>query len=406
MDLNIDALSRFIKKMKDKNKSAPGSVPAPPTHKSIWWNHKTLDYLKEIVENKSDSIFYGNWENMSDFRFQGLRLSCLALSHRYDALLYGKYNLAVEVEVDPANLNPATRKKFFVWPDGRKKNSYYSHRTRPNSGKCAGLNSRISQLRTKGVAQSAEIDLRAGPLGQYKINLEDENFGKYLCDTSRNHVPGSANDQAQLHEFGLQLWKKNRPDDGEFPLKHNKKSTTKNRKDTTKIPSSKKSSDDKTQSSRNKAQASSSRTKPSSSRETPQRTDSRDNRDLYGVIPPLATKSSRPKQPSTRLPQERGYPSGWSIMNNPAPEQRRRSPSESREHRLRRSESLAFRPSPSSSVDHYHEPPRSRREPDQRDRQDTPRKSATSNSATKRPARSPGRKDGSKRTRDGIDPIR
>ncbi|TGO17331.1 hypothetical protein BPAE_0435g00060 [Botrytis paeoniae] len=446
-NLTINAISRFVKKMKGKNKPVPSSVPAPPTTKEIWWNQDNLNYLSRIAEKELQSVFHGDWNRVLRYRFENLGLNQTMLSQKYNALRSGNATAKIDVRVNSANLNQGKQQKVLKRAHGLKEIvwdsanddfalAYYSYRKEKGSHSDSGVDGEVflkrhdftdtltgvyehgSKLNKRGTKPSGEkIDLRAGPPGRYLMDLTDWEFHQWLCDTSdqnpgeitdlmKYHMPRCANESAEIYDLRRHFWDTTGHENIECPLKFTKQPTPKTSTNTTKTPSSKtKSSTDKTSS---QVKASSSRTKPLSSRETSQRTDTRDNRDLYEVTPPPAPKSSRSKLPSTNPPAE-GYASGgWRSVNEPVSEQRRRSPSRSKEPESRRSESLAFRPSPSSGEEGYNETSRSSRsrgEPDRRDRQNAPPKSATSNSAAKRSARSPERKDGSKRTRDGIDPT-
>ncbi|KAF7931393.1 hypothetical protein BELL_1065g00030 [Botrytis elliptica] len=431
-NLTINAISQFVKRMKKTLKPVPRSIPAIPTIKGIWWNHENLNYLKNIVENELKSVFHGDWKTVLEYRFEGLGLNHTMLSQKYTALRSGKAMVNIDVRINPANLNLEKQNKVFERAHGLKKIvwdsanddfalAYYSYCKGKRSHIDTGVDGEVflkrhdftdtltevydrgSELKNGGSKPSGkEIDLRAGPPGKYLMDLKDWEFHEWLCDTSdhnpgeitdlmKYHMPRCANEPAEIYDLRRHMWDTTGHEDIECPLKFTKNPTTKTSKNTNKT--------------------SSSRTKPSSSRETSQRTDSQDNRDLYEVTPP--PKSSRSKQPAE------GYASGgWTTVNKPASEQRRHSPSRSNEPESRTA-SLAFRPSPSSGGESHNEASRSSRsrtEPHQSDRRQEPTsKSRTSDSNTSRsvakrparsPARSPERKDGSKRTKDGIDPIR
>ncbi|TGO45145.1 hypothetical protein BCON_0418g00080 [Botryotinia convoluta] len=452
-NLTINAISRFVKTLKKKNTPVPRSVPAPPTIKNIWWNQENLNYLERIGDKELQSVFHGDWKSVLKYRFEGLGLNQTMLSQKYNALRSGNATAKNDVRVNSANLNHGKQEKVFKRAHGLKEIvwdsanddfalAYYSYLKGKGSRSdtrvdgevflkrhdftdtLAKVYERGSELNQVGSKPSGEeIDLRAGPPGRYLMDLTDWEFHEWLCDTSdhnpgeitdlmKYHMPRCVNKPSEIYNLRLHFWNTTGHEDIECPLKFTKQPTPKTSTNTTKTPNSRaKSSTDKTSS---QAQASSSRTQPSSSRETSQRTDAQDNRDLYEVTPPPATKSSRSKQLSTNPPAE-GYASGgWTSVNKPAPEQRRHSPPRSREPESRKSSSLAFRPSPSSGGEGYNgisKASHSRREPDQSDRpQDAASKSRTSDSTTsrpaaKRPAISSEGRDG-KRAREGADPLR
>ncbi|TGO82828.1 hypothetical protein BPOR_0749g00030 [Botrytis porri] len=372
------------------------------------WNQENLDYLKCIAEKELERDF-------AETRTGSTALYALKVSKRAHGL------------------------KEIVW-DGVNDDfalAYYSYRKAKGSRSDTGVDGEVFLKRhdftdtltgytgvaansTKG-EQSQVTKLRAGPPGSYLMDLDDWEFHQWLCDTS-DHNPGEitdlmkyhmqrcANKPDEIYKLRRHFWDTTGHENIECPLKFTKQPTPKTSTNVTKTSSDKKrASDDKAPSSRNKPQASSSRTQPSSSG-TPQRTDNRDNRDLYDTPPP-APKLSRSKKPSTN-PPAKGYASGgWRSVNDPEAGQRRRSPSSSREPESRSSASFAFRPSPSSGGESYNETSRSsnsRREPDQRDRrQDAAFMSRASDSntsrpMTKRPAMTSERKDDSRRTREGI----
>ncbi|KAF7951797.1 hypothetical protein EAE96_007095 [Botrytis aclada] len=244
-------------------------------------------------------------------------------------------------------------------------------------------------------SQGKAIDLAAGPPGTYLLDLTDWEFHEWLCDTSdyhpgevvdlmKNHMPGCVNNPADIYDLRRRLWDSTGQENIECPLKFTKRPTPKRSTNTTKTPSSRtKSSADITSS---QTQASSSRTQPSSNQKTSPRADTR----------------------------EMAYPKGWSTINNPAPEQRHRSPGRFSEPESRRSESLAFRPSP-LAVKEIHDAAsrssRSGREADRRDGPDASPKPRTSDITISRPvakrtAKSPDGRDVSKRPKEGSDLLR
>ncbi|THV45008.1 hypothetical protein BGAL_0543g00020 [Botrytis galanthina] len=461
-NINMHIVARVVHKMEKDIKSKKIKEPdftkgnPLPSGLNIWWNERNLDYLEAIAKDELISKFDGRWERAIELRFKDLGVNKSMLVQKLSSLLRGdsKPQPDQQVNKDKIAVWEKPEKKIsrvhglktIAWEDEDGKDdddnnnfalAYYTYRTEKTSryDKEAekeiflhrhGFQDDLDSIYRKGESLVSEkkgrkiedINLKSGPPGKYIMNLGDRKFqgflyklsdrnpGAYIEDLVEKYMPGCANDPANLHELGLQVWKNTRTSGGEFPLKLKKKHASKTNTNTIKPSSDKKGrSDDKTQSSTTKTQASSSRTKPSSDRETSQGTDTRDNRGQNQVNPPQATNSSHPKQSSADPTREKGKPRGWSHIDNPAPEQPRRSSSRSNESESRRGTSLAIRSSPSSSVDDYNKHPRSRRELDN-DRQNGPPRTATSNSAGKRPARSLERKDDSKRTRDRIDPLR
>ncbi|TGO33821.1 hypothetical protein BHYA_0225g00040 [Botrytis hyacinthi] len=456
MHIVVRVVNHMEKDIKNKKIAQPDySEGNPlPSGLKIWWNERNLKYLDAIAKYELNSKFKGNWgmaiepHFKDEFHFKDLGVNDSMLIQKWSSLHREKATPESDQQVNKdkisvwdkpeKEISRAEGLKTIVWEDEDGKDddvnynfalAYYAYRTEKTSRYDKEAENEIflrrhgfrrddvdslylkgeSLMNKKERREIQDINLRSGPPGKYMIDLGDREFHGFLCklsdknpgayieDLVENYMPGCANDPANLHELGLQVWKKTRPGCGEFPLKLKKKHTPKTSKNTTKTQNDKKKpSDDKTPLSRDKAQASSSRTKPSSGRETSLRTDTRDDRGPNQVTPSQAANP----------PREKGKPRGWSHIDNPAPKQPHRSPSRSNGSESRRGTSLAIRPSPSSSVDDHNEHLRSRRDHDRRERQNDPPKTATSNSAAKRPARSPERKDGSKRTRDGIDSLR
>ncbi|TGO44177.1 hypothetical protein BOTNAR_0909g00020 [Botryotinia narcissicola] len=416
-NLTINAISQFVRKMKKNHKPVPSSIPAVPTMKGIWWNKENLSYLRRIAEEELQSVFHGDWKSVLNYRFEGLGLNHTMLSQKYNALRSGKAAVEIDVRINSANLNREKQNKVFKRAHGLKKIvwdsanddfalAYYLYR---NGEECRSairadeevflkrhnftdsrtklyeelflkrhdftdtlkdVYNRGSELNKIGSKPGGEkIDLRAGPPGEYLMDLEDWEFHEWLCDTSdqnpgeitdlmKYYMPRCVNEPAEIYNLRRHFWDTTGHEDIECPLKFPRKSTPKTSTSTTRTRSSK--------------------AKLPSSREPSQSTNIRDNRDLYEVTPPLPLKSSHSKQ------REEGYASGgWRSVNKPAPEQRNRSPSKFRETKSKETASLAFRPSPPRASD-----------------------STASNLAMKRPAISTEREDNSKRTRDGTDPLR
>ncbi|KAF7951798.1 hypothetical protein EAE96_007096 [Botrytis aclada] len=119
-NLTINAISRFVKKMKGKNEPVPSSVPAPPTTKEIWWNQENLDYLKRIVEKELQFIFHGDWGRVIKYRFEHLGLNQNMLSQKYNALHSGKAKVEIDVRVNSAAPNQGKADKFIKRAHGLK----------------------------------------------------------------------------------------------------------------------------------------------------------------------------------------------------------------------------------------------------------------------------------------------
>ncbi|TGO11952.1 hypothetical protein BTUL_0097g00040 [Botrytis tulipae] len=399
-NLTINAISQFVRKMKRNHKLVPSSIPAAPTMKGIWWNKENLSYLRRIAEEELQSLFHGDWKSVLKYRFEGLGLNQTMLSQKYNALRSGKAAVEIDVRINSANLNREKQNKVFKRAHGLKKIvwdsanddfalAYYLYCNGEESRSAIRADEELflkrhdftdnlkevydrgSELNKKGSKPSGEkIDLRAGPPGEYLMDLEDWEFHEWLCDTSdhnpgeitdlmKYHMPRCVNEPAEIYNLRRHFWDTTGHEDIECPLKFTRKSTTQSSISTTRTQSS--------------------RARLSSSREKSQPTNFQDNRDLYEITPPPPRKSSHSKQPAG------GYASGgWTSVNKPAPEQRHHSPSKVRETESKGTASLALRPSPK------------------------PRASdnTASNSAVKRPAISTERKDGSKRTREGTDPLR
>ncbi|TEY39879.1 hypothetical protein BOTCAL_0448g00050 [Botryotinia calthae] len=241
---------------------------------------------------------------------------------------------------------------------------------------------RGSKLHTRGTEQSGEeIDLRAGPPGQYLMDLQDWEFHKFLCETSddylgeitdlvKNYMLQCGNDPAGIYSLRLHFWNTTGHEDVEFLLKIHQSSIK---------PESKPKKSSAAKSSTKKTTASSNGTSKSS-----------------GANTSLVSNF---------------YEGRWRPLHvtDQNPEQRNRSRSRSAGPDPRRSTSLVLRQSSQSSSDGHNGPPRSsssRREHDQSHRQqDVPSKSTISRSAGKRPA-IPSKEGDGKRKRDRTDPPR
>lgn len=460
-NINMRIVVRVVNQMEKDIKSEKIEEPdftkgnPLPSRLNIWWNERNLDYLEAIAKNELISKFDGRWERAIELRFKDefnskdLGMSKSMLVQKLSSLRRGDSKPEPDQQVNKDKIamweKPEKKisrvhgLKIIAWEDEDGKDdddnndfalAYYTYRTEKTSRydkdaekeiflRRHGFQDDLDSIYRRGESLVSEkkrrkiedINLKSGPPGKYMMDLGDQEFqrflrklseknpGAYIEDLVKNHMPGCANDPANLHELGLQVWKNTKPSGGEFPLKLKKKHASKTSTNTIKPSSDKQGrSNDKTQSSTTKTQASSSSTKPSSGREISQGTDTRDNRGPNQVNPPQAKNSSHPKQPGADPTREKGKPRGWNQIDNPAPEQPRHSSSRSNGSESQKGTSLAIRSSPSSSVDDHNKHPRSRRELDN-DRQNGPPKTATSNSAGKRPARSLERKDDSKRTR-------
>ena len=417
-NLRTTTIKKFVTVLKKKNAPVPSSIPAPPTLKDIWWNQENLDYLRNIGENELDSVFHGDWEKVNQYRFESLAYNHTMLLQKYAALRLGRVTAKVDVPVNLANLDQENQEnqgkqgkqrkqrkqgkeekqgkqekqdkvfkrahglKNIVWDTANDNFAleYYTYCKGKGSRSDEGVDcgaflkahdftdtlamvyERGSKLYKRGTKQSGEeIDLRAGPPGQYLMDLEDWEFHKFLCDTSdnhpgeitdlmKNHMPRCANDPAEIYNLRLHFWNTTGHEHVEFPLKIHQSSTK---------PDSKLEKSSAKKSSAKKTTASGSGTsKPSSANAS--------------VVSDFDEGRWRPLH-----------------VTDQNPERRNRSRSRSAGPDPRRSTSLALRQGSQSSSDGRNGRSRSssrRREPDQRDRRDGPSKSTTRKSAGKRPA--------------------